>query len=82
MANEVVPTGQSVERARAIARDICRRPMTYLQYHKERVFQSLGVPLAQALATEQRYPPHESEDYRRGLQASLAAKLPGWPAHS
>jgi enoyl-CoA hydratase/carnithine racemase len=82
MANEVVATGQSVERAKAIARDICRRPMSYLQYHKERVFQSLGVPLAQALATEQRYPPHESEDYRRGLQASLAAKLPGWPANS
>jgi hypothetical protein len=50
-----------------------------MRYHKERVFQSVGVPLAQALAMEQRFPPHESEDYPRGLQASLAAKLPGWP---
>ena len=79
MANEVVPTGQSVERAKQIAREICRRPMTYLQYHKERVFQSLGVPLTYAMAMEQRYPPHASADYRRGLQASLNAKLPGWP---
>jgi enoyl-CoA hydratase len=81
LANEVVPTGHSVERAKAIAREICRRPMTYVQYHKERVFQSVGVPLAQALAMEQRFPPHESADYRRGLQASLLAKLPGWPSH-
>jgi enoyl-CoA hydratase len=79
MANEVVATGQSLVRAMEIARDISRRPMAYMRYHKERVFQSVGVPLAQALAMEQRFPPHESEDYRRGLQASLAAKLPGWP---
>ena len=78
LANEVVPTGHSVERAMQIAREICRRPMTYVQYHKERVLQSLGVPLAHALAMEQRFPPHESEDYQRGLQASLEAKLPGW----
>jgi enoyl-CoA hydratase len=78
LANEVVPTGQSVERAKEIARAICRRPMSYVQYHKERVFQSVGVPLAQALAMEQRYPPHQSEDYRRGLIASLASPLPGW----
>jgi hypothetical protein len=52
--------------------------MSYVQYHKERVFQSVGVPLAQALAVEQRYPPHQSEDYRRGLIASLASPLPGW----
>jgi enoyl-CoA hydratase/carnithine racemase len=78
MANEVVPTGQSVERAKEIAREICRRPMQYVQYHKERFFQSLGLPLAYALAMEQRFPPHHSEDYRRGLQASLASKLPGW----
>jgi enoyl-CoA hydratase/carnithine racemase len=78
MVNEVVPTGQSVERAREIAREICRRPMRYVQYHKERFFQSLGMPLAYALATEQRFPPHQGEDYRRGLQASLASTLPGW----
>ena len=79
MANEVVPTGQSLPRSMEIARDICRRPMAHMRYHKERVFQSVGVPLAQALAMEQRFPPHESEDYRRGLQASLAARRPGWP---
>ena len=81
IANEVVPTGHSVERARQIAREICRRPMTYVQYHKERVLQSLGVPLAHALAMEQRFPPHESEDYQRGLQASLESTLPGWPGN-
>lgn len=81
IANEVVATGQSVARAVAIARDMCRRPMTYLQYHKERVFQSVGVPLAQALAMEQRYPPHLGEEYQRGLQASLKSTLPGWPGN-
>lgn len=79
LANEVVPKGKSVVRAVEIAREICRRPLTYLQYHKERAFQSLGLPLAYALAMEQRFPPHESAEYRSGLAASLAAKLPGWP---
>jgi enoyl-CoA hydratase len=82
LANEVVPTGQSVGRAKEIARDMCRRPMAYVQYHKERCFQSIGVPLNYALAMEQRFSPHESEDYRRGLQASLASMLPGWPGNS
>ena len=79
LANEVVPKGKSVERATAIAREMCRRPLAYLQYHKERAFQSLGMPLAYALAMEQRFPPHESAEYRQGLKASLASKLPGWP---
>jgi enoyl-CoA hydratase/carnithine racemase len=81
LANEVVETGQSVARAVEIARDMCRRPMSYLQYHKERVFQSVGVPLAQALAMEQRFPPHLGEAYRLGLQASLKSNLPGWSGH-
>ena len=78
LANEVVPKGKSVERAVEIAQEMCRRPLAYLQYHKERIFQSLGLPLAYALAMEQRFAPHESAEYRRGLQASLASKLPGW----
>jgi hypothetical protein len=28
---------------------------------------------------EQRFPPHDGVEYRRGLAASLTAKLPGWP---
>jgi enoyl-CoA hydratase/carnithine racemase len=79
LANEVVPKGKSVERALEIARAMCRRPLDFLRYHKERVFQSLGMPLAYALALEQRFPPHESAEYRAGLAASLASKLPGWP---
>jgi enoyl-CoA hydratase/carnithine racemase len=79
LANELVPKGRSVERAAEIAREMCRRPLAYLQYHKERVFQSLGLPLAYALAMEQRSPPHDGAEYRRGLAASLTAKLPGWP---
>jgi enoyl-CoA hydratase/carnithine racemase len=78
MANEMVPKGKSLERAVEIARSIARRPLPYLQYHKERVLQSLGVPLSYALAMEQRFPPHECAEYRAGLQASLSAGLPGW----
>lgn len=79
LANEVVPTGRSVERALEIAREMCRRPLEYLHYHKERVFQGLGVPLTYALAIEQRFSPHESAAYRAGLKASLASPLPHWP---
>ncbi len=79
LANEVVAKGKSVERALEIAREMCRRPLAYLQYHKERVFQSLGVPLAYALAMEQRFPPHETDAYRQGLQKSVTSQLPGWP---
>jgi enoyl-CoA hydratase len=78
LANEMVPKGKSLERAVEIARSIARRPLPYLQYHKERVLQSLGVPLSYALAMEQRFPPHECAEYRAGLQASLSAGLPGW----
>lgn len=82
LANEVVPKGKGVERALEIAHDMCRRPLAFLQYHKERVLQSLGTPLAYALAMEQRFPPHESAAYRAGLEASLAASLPGWPSRA
>lgn len=78
LANEVVPKGEGVRRALEIAREMCRRPGSYLQYHKERVFQSIGVPLAYALAMDQRFPPHESAEYQAGLQASLVAGVPGW----
>lgn len=78
LANEMVPKGTSVERAREIAREMCRRPLAYLQYHKERMFQSLGMPLAYALATEQRFPPHDTPEYRAGLATSLKSELPGW----
>lgn len=73
MANEVVPTGKGVERGLEIARRLCERPLSYLQYHKERVFESIGTPLAYALAMEQRYPPQDSDKYREGLEASLRA---------
>ncbi|MCC7079460.1 MAG: enoyl-CoA hydratase/isomerase family protein [Burkholderiales bacterium] len=79
LANEVVLKGKSVERALAIAHEMCRRPLAFLQYHKERVLQSLGLPLAYALAMEQRFPPQEDPEYRAGLAASLASELPGWP---
>ena len=79
LADELVPTGKSLERAREIARQICERPASYLQYHKERMFESLGVPLAYALAMEQRDPPHESGEYRRGLEASMGSSLQRGP---
>ena len=73
LANEVVPTGKGLERALDIARQIAERSASYLYYHKERLFESLNTPIAYALAMEQRDPPHESAEYRAGLQASLAA---------
>ncbi|MBI2172344.1 MAG: enoyl-CoA hydratase/isomerase family protein [Chloroflexi bacterium] len=77
MVNEIVPTGQSLNRAKEIARRMCQMPATYLVYHKERLFQSIGVPVSYALAMEQRFPPHQSPEYRQGLEASLKAPLPG-----
>ena len=75
LASEVVPTGTSLERAKELARQICDHPASYLTYHKERMFQSIGVPLATALATEQRYPPEEGEEYRAGLEAAKLGTL-------
>ena len=60
-----------------VARQICRFPNSYLQYHKLRVFQSIGMPVDYALALEQRSAPHESAEYRQGLEASLRTRLPG-----
>lgn len=81
LVNEVVPTGQGVERALEIARDICERSPRYLEYHKERMFQALGVPIEYGLAVEQRFAPHLSPGYREGLEASLREGVPGWGGH-
>ena len=71
LVNEVVPKGQSLARARELAHQLSEFPVSYLRFHKQRVFQSLGMPLEYALAIEQRFPPEQTEDYRRGLLNSL-----------
>jgi enoyl-CoA hydratase len=77
LVNEVVPKGQSLKRAMEIAEQICRFPNSYLQYQKLRLFQSIGLPVDYALALEQRAQPHQSAEYRPGLEASLKTRLPG-----
>lgn len=77
LVNQVVPTGQSVEKAKEVARQICRYPSEYLQYHKLRTFQSIGVPLDYAMSLEQRFPPQNSVGYRHGLERSLVEKWIG-----
>jgi enoyl-CoA hydratase len=67
LVNEVVPTGRSLPRAREIAQRMARLPLSYLKYHKERFYQSIGLPLAYALQAEQRNPPHESGEYSEVL---------------
>jgi enoyl-CoA hydratase/carnithine racemase len=61
LVNEVVPTGQSVERALEIAGRMARHSQSYLQYHKRRFFESLGVPIDYALTQEQRGAPGAGE---------------------
>jgi len=78
-ANEIVPTGKSVERAIEIARQMVQKPLSFLPYHKERFFNSIGVPVAYGYAFEQRDSPEQSTEFKQGLQASLEAGLPGWP---
>lgn len=79
-ANEIVPTGKSVERSVEIARQMIAKPGNFLNYHKERFYDSIGVPISYAYALEQRDAPEQSREFRDGLQASLKAGLPGWPA--
>ena len=78
LVDQVVPKGQSVARAKEIARRICRWPQSYLRYHKERVYQSIGLPLDYALAMEQRTILEETEDYREGLNAISEKRPPAW----
>ncbi|MBI4312384.1 MAG: enoyl-CoA hydratase/isomerase family protein [Chloroflexi bacterium] len=78
-ANEIVPKGKSLERAKEIARQMIEKPLAFHTYHKERFFKSIGTPVRYALAMEQRFPPQEDPEYRKGLEASLKAGLPGWP---
>ena len=75
MVTEVVPKSQSVARAKEVARQICRFPSSYLEYHKLRVFQSLGLPLDYGMSIEQRFPPQDGEEYRSGLERSLELSL-------
>lgn len=79
-ANEIVPTGKSVERSVEIARQMIAKPVEFLNWHKERFYDSIGLPIPYAYNFEQRYPPEDTAGFRAGLQASLKAGLPGWPA--
>jgi enoyl-CoA hydratase len=63
LVNEVVPTGQSLDRAKELAQRMAQMPMSYLRYHKERFYQSIGLPLEHALRMEQRFPPRLGEDF-------------------
>ena len=79
LVTEVAPKSESVARAKELARRICRFPSGYLEYHKLRVFQSLGLPLDYGMSIDQRFPPQESEDYRPGLERSLSQGITGSP---
>ena len=57
LVNEITATGKSVDRAMEIARQITGRSLDYLEYHKRRFFESLGLPLDYALRLEQRSAP-------------------------
>ena len=78
LVNQVAPIGQSVEKAKDMARQICRYSSEYLYYHKLRTFQSIGLPLDYAMSVEQRFPPQNSEGYRHALERSIAATGTGW----
>ena len=78
LVNQVAPIGQSVEKAKDMARQICRYSAEYLYYHKLRTFQSIGLPLDYAMSVEQRFPPQNSEGYRHALERSIAATGTGW----
>jgi enoyl-CoA hydratase/carnithine racemase len=69
LVNEVVGRGESLARATEIAQRIAARPLWYLEYHKRRVFQSIGVPIDYAMALEQRFRPQDLSEYRRALGA-------------
>ena len=79
LVNQVVPKGQSVEKAKELARSICRYPAEYLHYHKLRLFQSIGLPLDYAMSLEQRFAPQDGAEYRQGLERSLAGDVFKWP---
>lgn len=81
LVNEIVAKGQSLARAKEMANAMCRFSLPYLRYHKERFFQSIGVPVDYALAMQQRFPPHESEQYHQALEISRTQDLPGWSRH-
>ena len=57
LVNEVTERGKSLERSLSIAREIAMRSTSYLEYHKRRLFESIGLPLDYALALEQRSAP-------------------------
>ena len=78
LVTEVTAKGQSLERAKELARRISLFPLEYLQYHKLRTFQSIGLPLDYSMSIDQRFPPEEGEGYRRGLEESLRQGTPGF----
>ena len=54
LVNEVVPRGQALDRAVAIAREIAAFPQTALRNDRQAVYDGLGLPLPEGLRVEAR----------------------------
>jgi enoyl-CoA hydratase/carnithine racemase len=54
LVNEIVAKGQGLDRALELSYQLAEAPSAYLVYHKERLFQSIGLPLEYALTNDER----------------------------
>jgi enoyl-CoA hydratase len=73
---ELVPRGEGVERAFAMARQICQQPLDALLADLGSALAGSHLPLAEALALEARnlVPVMQSESTRRGVESFLEGK--------
>ena len=84
LVNEVVPVGQSLVRARELARSICRLPQGAIRSDKESVLRGVGRPLEERLRIEAEMILSmflRKDSHTEGAGAFVEKRQPVWKHH-
>jgi enoyl-CoA hydratase len=84
LVNEVVPVGQSLVRARELARSICQLPQGAIRSDKESVLRGIGRTLEDRLRIEAEMILSmflRQDKHTEGASAFIEKRAPRWPHH-